>query len=58
VESDKKTAILTTAPPNVSSKTLNGDAVTVKYCPASLKRLSGRPGYDTMNSKMNEKDRA
>ena len=48
-ENDNKTASLTTTPPNVSSKTLNGNAVTVKYYPASLKRLSGRPGYSKIN---------
>jgi len=46
---DNKTASLTTALSNVSSRTLNGNAVTVKYCPASLKRHSGR--QDTLQQK-------
>jgi hypothetical protein len=44
-----KTANLTTRLPNVSSKTLNGNLVAVNYYPALLKRLSGRPGYTTIN---------
>jgi hypothetical protein len=39
-ESDSKTASLTIALPNVSSKPINGNAATVKYYPAYLKRLS------------------
>jgi hypothetical protein len=41
-ESDNKTTSLTTALPNVSSKTLNGNAVTVQYYPAYRQGLSGR----------------
>jgi hypothetical protein len=41
-ESDKKTTSLTTALPKDSSKTLNGNAVTVQFYPAYLKGLSGR----------------